>query len=133
MSTKDDANVLHAWAVSQGLFPTSVLAPAVPDGEIVHAMPEVSEVGRAILRAKGIHQIVINEAQHRIYVLTKRAKPSKKQLALLPTEVGDSTVEYVTLQMGRRFVGAELKASYYQQAARNLAMAMRGTADLFAT
>ncbi len=39
---------------------------------------------------------------------------------------------YVTLQMGRRFVGAELKASYYQQAARNLAMAMRGTADLFA-
>ena len=39
---------------------------------------------------------------------------------------------YVTLQMGRRFVGAELKASYYQQAARNLVMAMRGTADLFA-
>lgn len=39
---------------------------------------------------------------------------------------------YVTLQMGRRFVGAELKASYYQQAARNLAHAMRGTADLFA-
>ena len=39
---------------------------------------------------------------------------------------------YVTLQMGRRFVGAELKASYYQQAARNLAMAMRGTADMFA-
>ena len=39
---------------------------------------------------------------------------------------------YVTLQMGRRFVGAELKASYYQQAVRNLAMAMRGTADMFA-
>lgn len=39
---------------------------------------------------------------------------------------------YVTLQMGRRFVGVELKQSYYQQAARNLAMAMRGTADLFA-
>ena len=39
---------------------------------------------------------------------------------------------YVSLQMGRRFVGAELKHSYYQQAARNLAMAMRGTADLFA-
>lgn len=38
---------------------------------------------------------------------------------------------YVALQMGRRFVGVELKASYYRQAARNLAMAMRGTADLF--
>lgn len=40
---------------------------------------------------------------------------------------------YVSLQMGRRFVGAELKASYYQQAARNLDRAHCGTADLFAT
>ncbi len=39
---------------------------------------------------------------------------------------------FVSLQMGRRFVGAELKASYYQQAARNLAQALRGTDDLFA-
>lgn len=39
---------------------------------------------------------------------------------------------YVTLQMGRRFVGVELKESYYKQAARNLAMAMRVTADMFA-
>lgn len=38
---------------------------------------------------------------------------------------------YVALQMGRRFVGVELKTSYYRQAARNLAMAMSGTADLF--
>lgn len=95
MSTKDDATVLHAWAVSQGLFPTSVMAPAMPDGDVAPLMPEVSELGRAVLRAKGIHQIVVNEAQRRIYVLTKRAKPSKKQLALLPTEVGDSTVEYL--------------------------------------
>ena len=39
---------------------------------------------------------------------------------------------YVTLQMGRRFVGVELKESYYKQASKNLAMAMRGTDDLFA-
>lgn len=95
MSTKDDAAVLHAWAVSQGLFPTSVMAPSVPDVAIEQFMPEVGEMGRAVLRAKGIHQIVINEAQHRILVLTKRAKPSKKQLALLPTDIGDSTVEYL--------------------------------------
>ena len=30
---------------------------------------------------------------------------------------------YVALQMGRRFVGAELKASYFGQASRNLAAA----------
>ena len=39
---------------------------------------------------------------------------------------------YVSLQMGRRFIGVELKTSYYQQAARNLARAMHGTADMFA-
>ena len=38
---------------------------------------------------------------------------------------------YVSLHMGRRFVGAELKASSYQQAARNLERAHCGTADLF--
>jgi len=38
---------------------------------------------------------------------------------------------YVALQMQRRFVGIELKASYYQQAARNLKAALQGTSDLF--
>ena len=38
---------------------------------------------------------------------------------------------FVALQMGRRFIGAELKASYYQQAARNLSAAKRETAGLF--
>lgn len=39
---------------------------------------------------------------------------------------------YVSLQMGRRFIGVELKASYYQQAARNLENALAVTADMFA-
>lgn len=40
---------------------------------------------------------------------------------------------YVSLQMNRRFVGVELKRSYYEQAARNLALANSGTLDLFAS
>ena len=39
---------------------------------------------------------------------------------------------YVSLQMGRRFVGVELKKSYYDQASKNLKMANRATQDLFA-
>ena len=39
---------------------------------------------------------------------------------------------YVSIEMGRRFVGVELKESYYQQAARNLAAADKSTAPLFA-
>jgi DNA modification methylase len=37
---------------------------------------------------------------------------------------GIASEGYVSLQMGRQFVGVELKASYYQQAARNLQMAL---------
>jgi DNA modification methylase len=33
---------------------------------------------------------------------------------------------YVALEEGRRFVGAELKTSYYEQAARNLASVANG-------
>ncbi len=38
---------------------------------------------------------------------------------------------YVSLQMGRRFIGAELKESYYKQAARNIENATRATVDMF--
>jgi DNA modification methylase len=38
---------------------------------------------------------------------------------------------YVAIQEGRRFVGAELKRSYYEQAARNLASAKPPQASLF--
>lgn len=39
---------------------------------------------------------------------------------------------HVSLQMGRKFIGIELKESYYQQAARNLQAALRINGDLFA-
>ena len=39
---------------------------------------------------------------------------------------------YVSIQMGRRFVGAELKQSYFKQAALNLASALKETGDMFA-
>jgi DNA modification methylase len=39
---------------------------------------------------------------------------------------------YVSLQMGRRFVGVELKDSYFRQAAANLENATKLTEDLFA-
>lgn len=39
---------------------------------------------------------------------------------------------YVSLQMGRKFVGAELKESYWKLACRNLETAKRSMGDLFA-
>ena len=50
---------------------------------------------------------------------------------ILSPFAGIGSEGYVSLQMGRRFIGVELKNSYYQQAARNLHAALRTTADLF--
>jgi len=47
--------------------------------------------------------------------------------------MGIGSEGYVSIEMGRRFVGAELKASYYGQAVANLAAATVKTEDLFAT
>lgn len=46
--------------------------------------------------------------------------------------MGIGSEGYVALEMGRRFVGAELKASYFNQAVQNLAAAVTKTEDLFA-
>lgn len=39
---------------------------------------------------------------------------------------------FVSIEMGRRFIGIELKRSYYEQACRNLTAASKETAPLFA-
>lgn len=46
--------------------------------------------------------------------------------------MGIGSEGYVAIEMGRRFVGAELKDSYYRQAIGNLAAAVAATNDLFA-
>ncbi len=45
--------------------------------------------------------------------------------------MGIGSEGHVAVEMGRRFVGAELKARYFQQAVRNLATAHSKTEDLF--
>lgn len=46
--------------------------------------------------------------------------------------MGIGSEGFVALEMGRRFVGVELKGSYFQQAVANLAAAQSKTEDLFA-
>jgi len=46
--------------------------------------------------------------------------------------MGIGSEGYVAIQQGRRFIGVELKASYYALAERNLAQANRQQIDLFA-
>jgi DNA modification methylase len=46
--------------------------------------------------------------------------------------MGIGSEGYVSLEMGRRFVGVELKGSYFEQAKANIAAALVKTNDLFA-
>ena len=46
--------------------------------------------------------------------------------------MGIGSEGHVAIEMGRRFIGVELKASYFQQASRNLSIAHTKTEDLFA-
>jgi len=46
--------------------------------------------------------------------------------------MGIGSEGYVAVEMGRRFVGVELKGSYFGQATRNIAAALTKTQDLFA-
>lgn len=46
--------------------------------------------------------------------------------------MGIGSEGYVAIEMGRRFVGVELKTSYYRQAVANIQAASAKTADLFA-
>lgn len=46
--------------------------------------------------------------------------------------LGIGSEGYCSVQMGRRFVGVELKDSYYRQACANIANAVKQTQDLFA-
>lgn len=52
---------------------------------------------------------------------------------ILSPFMGIGSEGYVSLELGRRFVGVELKKSYYEQSVRNLANAKEAHADLLTT
>lgn len=57
---------------------------------------------------------------------------TKKGDVVLSPFTGIGSEGFVSIEMGRKFIGAELKKSYYDQAVKNLASAHVKTQDLFA-
>lgn len=47
--------------------------------------------------------------------------------------MGIGSEGHVAIELGRKFIGVELKASYYRQSVENLSIAVRETNDLFAS
>ena len=94
MTTKTDADVFHAWAVGEGLFAENISLPAAVTAAEVATISPTADPARDILRKKGIQQIFFNDATQVITVLTRKVKPTKKEAALLPKTVGESSIEY---------------------------------------
>ena len=95
MSTENDANVLHSWLVREGLFGSSVMAPTEISAEDLALLEPITDAGKDVLRSKGVQLLLINEVDSKITVFLKRARPSKKQLALLPQTAGESSITYL--------------------------------------
>jgi hypothetical protein len=94
MTTKTDADVFHAWAVREGLFAENVTKPVTVTAAEVDTISPTADPAKDILRKKAIQRIFYNEATHVITVLTRRAKPTKKEMAVLPKTVGESSIQY---------------------------------------
>jgi hypothetical protein len=94
MTTEIDADVLHAWLVSEGLFTSSVRPPIEGALAMVDQLEPLTDAGKDILRSKGVHLLLVNNVDQQITVFLKRARPSKRQLAALPKVSGGSTIEY---------------------------------------
>jgi hypothetical protein len=94
MSTQADADVLHAWLVTENLFPSSVRAPTAKGRARASELASISDTAKDVLRARGVQLLAVNEAEGKIIMFLRRARPGKKQLSLLPQEIGESEIEY---------------------------------------
>lgn len=113
-------------------FPCSLLAqrwPGVPN------LGDVRGITRESLEALG----PIREHDDERHICPLQLEVIRRGIELW-TNPGDVVLSpfagigsegYVAIECGRRFVGVELKRTYYEQAVRNLAIAAKGTIPLF--
>lgn len=94
MSTTEDADTLHAWLVTEGLYASSIREADAKALNRVDQISPISDAAKDILRTKGVEMLLINEADKQITVFLKRARPTKKQLGLLPKTCGESSIDY---------------------------------------
>jgi hypothetical protein len=94
VSTDNDADTLHAWLVTEGLYASSVREPDKEALERVDQITPISDAAKDVLRTKGVEMLLINDVDKQITVFLKRARPTKKQLSLLPKTCGESSIDY---------------------------------------
>lgn len=94
MKAVDAARIFHDWAATNGLMTDGRVAPirstAVEMGQVQPATDAVKQV----LQKRGVLGLIFNDADREVVVLTKRQKPTKKELAVLPNQIDDVAISY---------------------------------------
>lgn len=88
------ARIFHDWAVTEGLSRDGPVAPVTSSLDEMNLLAVSADMSKQILRHRGVQGIIFNETEKEIVVLTKLAKPTKKQIAQLPMEIDDISISY---------------------------------------
>jgi hypothetical protein len=88
------AKNFHDCAATEGLMPDGPVKPvsSTPD-EFAHIEP-LADAAKQILRRRAVLGIIFDQVNGAVVVLTKLAKPTKKQLTLLPNHIDDVSISY---------------------------------------
>jgi hypothetical protein len=88
------AKIFHDWASSEGLMPDGGVAKVSSGAADFALLDPLEDAGKQILRRRAVVGIIFSETEDEIVVLTKLAKPTKKELSLLPSKIDDVAVSY---------------------------------------
>jgi hypothetical protein len=88
------ARIFHDWAVTEGVMSEAAVAAVTSSEAEMDLVQPVTDAGRQTLRAKQIEAIISAENSQEIIVLTKRAAPSKRMSAFLPSKVDSVSIKY---------------------------------------
>ena len=94
MQAATAARIFHDWAVKEGLSHDGPVAPVTSTQDELNLLDVGADLSKQILRSRGVQGIIFNETAREIVVLTKRAKPTRKQIAQLPAEIDDISISY---------------------------------------
>lgn len=88
------AKIFHDWAAMKGLMPEGPVAPISSTPTEFALLEPLNGVAEPILRRRAVLGIIFNETDGELVVLTKLAKPTKKELAVLPNKIDDVSISY---------------------------------------
>ena len=94
MEAVDAARIVHDWAAKEGLMPEGAVKPILSTPAEINLVEPADDKAKQILLRRGVLGLIFNETDREVVVLTKRAKPNKKELETLPNKVDDVSISY---------------------------------------